>query len=325
MTVVKRCTACGHSAAEGTSRCGACNGDVGYWCHAHEGDAGWLPDGNCPACAEDKRIAAERRRAAVEARRRAEREAEEAEARRKASALERARVLEREALKEARAVEAQIRRERVRRAISGLRALPLVLIVVLIGVFALRPRVVTGPLHDIVLAVDWPAWVYVAGARSGIDLGDPPELNVADAALAAGFEAQALRILAGAAARYRDPQYYRRLAALFLEFGDPLNAGFHLQQAVDLSRDPATLRDLGALHLQMARRAYHEGDAESVTRHYEVARQYLVAAIRADRDDRYAYGYLACALAELGRYPEAESFLRRAGPGPWHACGSSRG
>jgi hypothetical protein len=63
----------------------------------------------------------------------------------------------------------------------------------------------------------------------------------------------------------------------------------------------------------MAAHAFAIGDLE-------LARKFYVRAIEHDPRDTVAMGYLACVLARAGRWEEAQSFHRRAGPGEWSAC-----
>jgi Tfp pilus assembly protein PilF len=52
----------------------------------------------------------------------------------------------------------------------------------------------------------------------------------------------------------------------------------------------------------------------------ELARKFYVRAVQAKTDDRAAQGFLGCALYRLGRTQEAQTWMTRAGQGPWSAC-----
>lgn len=97
------------------------------------------------------------------------------------------------------------------------------------------------------------------------------------------------------------------LGRIAREQGDLVTATQELKRAIEL--EPTSndaLREMGSLQLV-------RGDNN-------LARNFYVRAVQADPGDRPATGYLACALARLGRLQEAQTFLQRAGDGPWSAC-----
>jgi Flp pilus assembly protein TadD len=107
-----------------------------------------------------------------------------------------------------------------------------------------------------------------------------------------------------------DPQaaaphiYLGRIAR---EQGDLATATRELTRAIELGpTNGDALREMGSLQLV-------RGDNN-------LARNFYVRAVQANADDRVAMGYLACALARLGRLQESNGFLQRAGDGPWSGC-----
>ena len=51
-----------------------------------------------------------------------------------------------------------------------------------------------------------------------------------------------------------------------------------------------------------------------------LARNFLVSAAKLAPNDSATYGYLGCALMQLNRVSEAQTFLSRAGQGTWSSC-----
>ncbi|HEX6058495.1 MAG TPA: hypothetical protein VFZ11_05705 [Gemmatimonadaceae bacterium] len=89
--------------------------------------------------------------------------------------------------------------------------------------------------------------------------------------------------------------------------GDLVTATREITRAIELEpTNGDALREMGSLQLV-------RGDNN-------LARNFYVRAIQAKPGDRPSMGYLSCALARLGRFQEAQSFLQRAGDGPWSAC-----
>lgn len=52
----------------------------------------------------------------------------------------------------------------------------------------------------------------------------------------------------------------------------------------------------------------------------ELARRMYVRAVRLNPNDKTAMGWLGCSFAQLGNAAQAQTWTRRAGPGPWTAC-----
>ena len=97
------------------------------------------------------------------------------------------------------------------------------------------------------------------------------------------------------------------LGRIAREQGDLATATRELTRAIELGpTNGDALREMGSLQLV-------RGDNN-------LARNFYVRAVQANAGDRVATGYLACALARLGRIQEAQTFHQRAGDGPWSAC-----
>jgi tetratricopeptide (TPR) repeat protein len=108
--------------------------------------------------------------------------------------------------------------------------------------------------------------------------------------------------------------------------GDFAGAGNELRTAVELEpRSTAALNELGAFFLARGTSFANQGRPDLATSDYDAARRIYVRSLQEDATDSTARGYLACALARLGRVSEAESWLGRAGSGPWTACASAGG
>ncbi|HJU72375.1 MAG TPA: tetratricopeptide repeat protein, partial [Gemmatimonadaceae bacterium] len=143
------------------------------------------------------------------------------------------------------------------------------------------------------------AWRWWSGPRA---------IEQAKAAYAAGRRTEARDMFVAIARRSPDlaePHIY--LGRMAREDGDRATALRELDLAVKLDPNNATAhREMGSYLLSI-------GNPQLASRFY-------VRAIETNPRDRTAMGYLACALAQLGRFPEAQNFLNRAGQGPWSAC-----
>jgi tetratricopeptide (TPR) repeat protein len=103
------------------------------------------------------------------------------------------------------------------------------------------------------------------------------------------------------------PMPHVYLARMAREVGNFPLAGQELQLA--LQADPnneIALREMGSNLLAQG--------------NYDLARRFYVRAVQTDGSDKTAMGYLGCTLVKLNRAQEANSFLTRAGPGPWSNC-----
>jgi tetratricopeptide (TPR) repeat protein len=137
---------------------------------------------------------------------------------------------------------------------------------------------------------------YETAMRNGRALFQAGSLNAA-----VGEFNRAARAEPGRAA----PHVY--LGRIAREQGDFATAAQELGAAIRADTANAdALREMGSLQLL-------RGDNI-------LARNFYVRAVRANPADRTAQGYLACALARLGQLQQAQSFLQRAGDGPWSAC-----
>ena len=97
------------------------------------------------------------------------------------------------------------------------------------------------------------------------------------------------------------------LGRIAREEGDLRSAQNELQMAVRLEpTNSVALREMGSYLLAVGNN--------------ELARKFYVRAIEANPSDRSAQGFLGCSLARLGRAAEAQTWLQRAGSGPWTAC-----
>jgi len=97
------------------------------------------------------------------------------------------------------------------------------------------------------------------------------------------------------------------LGRIAREEGDLRTAQNELQMAVRLEPTSSiALREMGSYLLAVGNN--------------ELARKFYVRAIQANPEDRSAQGFLGCSLMRLGRVSEAQTWLQRAGQGPWGAC-----
>jgi tetratricopeptide (TPR) repeat protein len=115
--------------------------------------------------------------------------------------------------------------------------------------------------------------------------------------------------------------YLGRIARSEGDFGA---AGNELKTAIELEpQNTMALDELGAFFLARGTSFANQGRSDLATSDYNAARRNYVRALQVDPSDSTARGYLGCALARLGRASEAETWLARAGSGPWTACASS--
>jgi tetratricopeptide (TPR) repeat protein len=106
--------------------------------------------------------------------------------------------------------------------------------------------------------------------------------------------------------------------------GDFAAAGNELKAAIELEpQNTMALDELGAFFLARGTSFANQGRRDLATSDYNAARRNYVRALQLDPADSAASGYLGCALARLGRTSEAESWLARAGSGPWSECASA--
>jgi tetratricopeptide (TPR) repeat protein len=106
--------------------------------------------------------------------------------------------------------------------------------------------------------------------------------------------------------------------------GDFAAAGNELKTAIELEpQNIMALDELGAFFLARGTSFANQGRSDLATSDYNAARRNYVRALQLNPADSAARGYLGCALARLGRASEAESWLARAGSGPWTDCASA--
>ncbi|HEU4585729.1 MAG TPA: tetratricopeptide repeat protein [Gemmatimonadaceae bacterium] len=106
--------------------------------------------------------------------------------------------------------------------------------------------------------------------------------------------------------------------------GDFAAAGNELKTAIELEpQNTMALNELGAFFLARGTSFANQGRSDLASSDYNAARRNYVRALQLDPADSSARGFLGCALARLGRTTEAESWLARAGSGPWTECASS--
>ena len=97
------------------------------------------------------------------------------------------------------------------------------------------------------------------------------------------------------------------LGRIAREEGDMRTAQNELDMAVRLEpSNSVALREMGSYLL--------------AANNNELARKFYVRAIQANPEDRSAQGFLGCSLMRLGRVSEAQTWLQRAGQGPWSNC-----
>ena len=97
------------------------------------------------------------------------------------------------------------------------------------------------------------------------------------------------------------------LARMAREVGNFTLANQELQLALEIDPSNASaLREMGA-------NLFQQGN-------YELSSRFYVRAVQADPTDKSAQGYLGCALLRLNRTAAGQTFLNRAGQGPWSNC-----
>lgn len=115
--------------------------------------------------------------------------------------------------------------------------------------------------------------------------------------------------------------YLGRIARAEGDFGA---AGNELKAAIELEPSSTlALNELGAFFLARGTSWANQGRKDLAQSDYNAARRNYVRALQIDPADSAARGYLACALTRLGRTNEAQTWLARAGSGPWDACASA--
>lgn len=164
-------------------------------------------------------------------------------------------------------------------------------------------------------------YYVMAGRRA------PSALDAGIAAYTAGHRDSARTFFTRAAgADPRDALPHLYLGRMAREDDDYTTAGKELRTAIQL--DPtgaAGQRELGAFFLARGGSFAVQSRPDLASQDYDAARRAYVRAIQVNAADTASEGYLACALARLGRAGEAATWLKRAGPGPWSACAASPG
>lgn len=162
-------------------------------------------------------------------------------------------------------------------------------------------------------------YYVVAGHRA------PSALDAGIAAYTAGQRDSARVLFTRAATESPSnalPHLY--LGRMAREDGDYTTAGKELRTAVQL--DPSSAagqRELGAFFLARGGSFASESRPDLASQDYDAARRAYVRAIQVNGSDTASQGYLACALARLGRAGEAATWLKRAGAGPWSTCATT--
>jgi len=182
-----------------------------------------------------------------------------------------------------------------------------------------------GPRRGPVIAALVLVALVLAGLYYVFGHPAPSALDTGIAAYGAGHRDSARAAFARAAqADPHSPLPHLYLARLAREDGDFTSAGKELRTAIQL--DPAGAagqRELGAFFLARGASFAAQHRPDLATQDDDAARRAYVRAIQADPSDSASAGYLACALARLGRASDAATWLARAGPGPWSACAAS--
>lgn len=162
-------------------------------------------------------------------------------------------------------------------------------------------------------------YYLVAGRR------EPSALDAGIAAYTAGHRDSARVFFTRAASESPSnalPHLY--LGRMAREDGDYTTAGKELRTAVQLDPSGAAgQRELGAFFLARGGSFASESRPDLASQDYDAARRAYVRAIQVNGSDTASQGYLACALARLGRADEAATWLKRAGPGPWSTCATT--
>lgn len=172
------------------------------------------------------------------------------------------------------------------------------------------------------------AIVLVAGGVYWFEFrsaGTPSDLKAAVALYESGQPEAARAAFTQAAREHPElalPHLY--LGRIARADGDFSAAGNELRTAVELEpRSTTALNELGAFFLARGTSFANQGRPDLATSDYDAARRIYVRSLQEDAADSTARGYLGCALARLGRASEAESWLARAGSGPWTSCASA--
>ncbi|HEX6808121.1 MAG TPA: tetratricopeptide repeat protein [Gemmatimonadaceae bacterium] len=162
-------------------------------------------------------------------------------------------------------------------------------------------------------------YYVVAGHRA------PSALDAGIAAYTAGQRDSARVLFTRAATQSPSnalPHLY--LGRMAREDGDYSTAGKELRTAVQLDPSGAAgQRELGAFFLARGGSFASESRPDLASQDYDAARRAYVRAIQINGSDTASQGYLACALARLGRADEAATWLKRAGAGPWSTCATT--
>ncbi|MEP6618493.1 MAG: hypothetical protein ABJE47_04230 [bacterium] len=104
-----------------------------------------------------------------------------------------------------------------------------------------------------------------------------------------------------------DPMPHVYLSRMERERGNLNNANTEAVKAVELGPASApALRELASVLFAQ--------------QNFDGARTFYTRAVKADSSDRLAQGFLGCSLVRLGRVPEGQRWLDRAGTGAWSAC-----
>jgi tetratricopeptide (TPR) repeat protein len=185
-----------------------------------------------------------------------------------------------------------------------------------------RRPILLGALLILLAIVLVAGGVYWFRSRSG---GLPSDVRAAVALYERG-QPEAARAAFTQAARAHPtlalPHLY--LGRIARSDGDFGAAGNELKTAIQLEpQNTAALNELGAFFLARGTSFANQGRSDLATSDYNAARRNYVRALQLDPADSAARGYLGCALARLGRSSEAQTWLARAGSGPWSDCASS--
>jgi tetratricopeptide (TPR) repeat protein len=141
-------------------------------------------------------------------------------------------------------------------------------------------------------------------------------------AYTAGNKTEARNAFAAAAREEpEDAEPHIYLARMAREEGDANNAVRELETAIRLEpRNSVAQREMGSHLLAQSIAQANAGNVPAALQSLNLARSFYVRAVEYNPSDRVAQGWLGCTLMRLGRVPEANSFLSRAGPGDWSRC-----
>jgi tetratricopeptide (TPR) repeat protein len=158
----------------------------------------------------------------------------------------------------------------------------------------------------LVAAIAAAIWLWLGGGAAGVE----GSLRDGIAAYNTGRLELARQEFAAAAERHpRSALPHLWLARVARDQRPPDNrtAALELSRAERLEPESGVVhREIGGFHLARGR--------------YDEARARYTRAVQLDNDDRVAMGWLGCSLVRLGRVPEGQRFLQRAGPGDWTRC-----